>query len=166
MEKNSSFFLWNTHFWNAECDCSPFGEGLLGAPSTYEKAMKYWNGGWDVKFRVHSYSTVDFPGIENPVWKFLFRYNSLIELYKTGNITIVGYWDAEHEYHDCDPVIETVFESDWINRICWSLLGHISHLLADMGVPAHVKNDMHPGSVLNDDDCYEDWMDYSQKIKL
>lgn len=33
-------------------------------------------------------------------------------------------------------------------------LGHVSHLLADMGVPAHVHEDMHAT------DIYEDWMEY------
>jgi len=41
-------------------------------------------------------------------------------------------------------------------------LGHICHLLQDMGVPAHAHLDRHveefPGSLLFGDDCYEDWM--------
>jgi len=46
-------------------------------------------------------------------------------------------------------------------------LGHISHLLADMGVPAHAHLDLHvdprnilefAGSLFTGDDCYEDWM--------
>ena len=36
----------------------------------------------------------------------------------------------------------------------YQYLGHVSHLLADMSVPAHVHEDMH----WPDDDCFEDWM--------
>jgi hypothetical protein len=35
-------------------------------------------------------------------------------------------------------------------------LGHVCHLIGDMGVPAHVHIDYHPNDPL-DDDCYEDW---------
>jgi hypothetical protein len=34
-------------------------------------------------------------------------------------------------------------------------LGHVCHLLEDMGVPAHVHIDFHPPF---DDDCFEDWV--------
>jgi len=35
--------------------------------------------------------------------------------------------------------------------ITWEILGRISHLLADMSVPAHVKNDKHPCDLWNPD---------------
>lgn len=40
--------------------------------------------------------------------------------------------------------------------ITYHYLGHVCHMLGDMGVPAHVHIDYHPNDPL-DDDCYEDW---------
>ena len=67
-----------------------------------------------------------------------------------------------------DRTVEDIVDLYGENKAeAYKQLGHISHLLADMGVPAHAHVDPHvdprnvkefAGSLLFGDDCYEDWM--------
>jgi hypothetical protein len=84
--------------------------------------------------------------------------------------TITHFWDADN---GPDDEVTSVFcngANAWQKaRVLWGMalgeyhsgdmgtayfyLGHVAHLLADMTVPAHAHEDMHPFA-----DAYEDWM--------
>ena len=89
--------------------------------------------------------------------------------------TVTHFWDADDADDDnlthLDVIIPITCPNAWTKikvYLNWSadeylygnrtkaylFLGHMCHLLADMGVPAHVHLDAHA----IDDDCYEDWM--------
>ncbi|MDH5174811.1 MAG: hypothetical protein OEW43_06090, partial [Elusimicrobiota bacterium] len=72
----------------------------------------------------------------------------------------VAFWRGRRSE---DRTVEDIVDLYGENKAeAYKQLGHISHLLADMGVPAHVHVDPHveefPASLLFGDDCYEDWM--------
>jgi len=89
--------------------------------------------------------------------------------------TMTHFWDADNGPDDVvDTNVLTNSENSWQKaEILWGMavgeyrsgdklaayeyLGHVSHLLADQSLPAHVHEDMH----FPDDDCYEDWMTLS-----
>jgi hypothetical protein len=91
--------------------------------------------------------------------------------------TITHFWDADN---GPDDEVTSVFcngANAWQKaRVLWGMalgeyhsgdlgtayfyLGHVAHLLADMTVPAHAHEDMHPYA-----DAYEDWMT-SQRAAL
>jgi hypothetical protein len=89
--------------------------------------------------------------------------------------TMTHFWNADGGPNDVvDTNVLTNSENSWQKaEILWGMavgeyrsgdklaayeyLGHVSHLLADQSVPAHVHEDMH----YPDDDCYEDWMTLS-----
>jgi hypothetical protein len=96
-----------------------------------------------------------------------------------GCLWVDHFWDADQG--PFDPVDMIVVCADGSNswqkaQILWGMavgshaagdlntayeyLGHVAHLLADQSVPAHVHEDAH----WPDDDCYEDWMSYSNAV--
>ncbi len=95
-----------------------------------------------------------------------FRYNSLIDFYKTGRVTIVGYYEcgtnpARWINENLRPALvptNIIMPQAWRDVFVWEILGRIAHLIGDMAVPAHAHNDPHVPIVL-DSDMYEDFME-------
>ena len=83
--------------------------------------------------------------------------NGLALLDKTASSA--GYWAFQDEqnstrYSEAVDLVKSGQTEDERLR-GWRFLGHVLHLLQDMSVPAHVRNDGHPGSYGTNDDNYE-----------
>jgi hypothetical protein len=105
--------------------------------------------------------------LETPL-KLTFHYSSLSELYTTRLITLD--WTPASNYRTYDVTRGeyvqyegTVYLTEqWRDRFVFEILGRMCHLLGDMGVPAHVRNDIHgnedEGILL---DSFEGWFGYN-----
>lgn len=129
----------STHFW--EVDYNDFGNCRITtiwnypAINAYHKAYKYINGGWRLKYL-----------------NYIYKYNSLVDLYVNGNMHWVGYLNENGEEFPRDQWF--VASSELRRILVWEILGRVCHLLADMSIPAHVKLDLH-SCELGDADNYE-----------
>lgn len=88
---------------------------------------------------------------------FGFKYNSLIELFKSGKAWLTGY------YGDC-PLADwiscnygVILGQTWRDTFVWEILGRMCHLLQDMSVPAHTNIDPHGPDDALIDDYYENY---------
>lgn len=180
----------STHFWNADAgdnstinipsdlnDCPlPGGE----IPNAYWKAMHYIYGGWVIKWKPQNGYT--FTASNGHTYRFekqvleypmvvTFYYNSLVDLYKNGNIVFVQYPKSNFRIYNVTLKKYVSISGNFPipagmrNLFVWEILGRTAHLLGDMSVPAHVKNDVHPchvqiplnsnGTIYNEGDTYE-----------
>ncbi|MBK8945433.1 MAG: T9SS type A sorting domain-containing protein [Ignavibacteriae bacterium] len=150
-----------SHFWNADDGPNAltnlsFLAGSDPKPNAYQKIMTYATSGNGIYIMV----LCRLPG---KVWgtaNLYIKYNSLPDLYKNRNLYITR---AEYlgqgstNYNPALKLENSYFSNgvlqDLINIISWEVLGRMTHLIADMSVPAHVHNDDHAGG-----DGYEDYM--------
>lgn len=82
-----------------------------------------------------------------------------MEFFKTGQCYLEGYiglYDPDNPVY-ISPPEPLNMDLAQAKRFAAQILGRVCHLLADMSVPAHVKNDLHPCSV-GDRDTYELFM--------
>ncbi len=155
-----------THFWDADagdnsqielCDLE-----CWSYDNAYKKALHYINGSHEV--------WADFPLCKPPdlAWQagFMFlKYNSLVDLYKNKKLYIVKFVSMSGETKHYNPPVELnddnfsggLTVATFSRIMVWEILGRVAHLLADMSVPAHAKNDKHPCDIL-DPDGYELYM--------
>jgi len=176
------FIASSTHFWDADAgDNSTFDvpgdwSWCGGIGNAYQKALRLlWPstyGQWRVEYRTEQRQwLIDKVGggtvTINTVALGL-TYNSLVEFYTTGNIWVVGYVNIETGQWvtaASDPLLPFLasFGQYYRDEIVWEALGRVAHLIGDMSVPAHAKNDIHPcyaavwPLLIEEGDSYELW---------
>ena len=94
-----------------------------------------------------------------------FEYDSLARFYRDGRCTITGFIDITGKWQTASTVpdqlpLKIIAPKNVRDRIAWEVIGRITHLLGDMGVPAHAHNDIHPPFWWNNDpaDIFEEEM--------
>lgn len=97
-------------------------------------------------------STIDNPEIDAVTWAFKTRSEDTFEF--------LGLFDQEYGWIQAKEYLRKAIESDNPNELygkAWRALGEVMHLVADMTVPAHVRNDGHASIPLieRDPDPYE-----------
>jgi len=144
---------------------SPFIEELGFKTTSEKKKVKEWlrQGGTDedgtlpsvlldwpqMRYLRHFHDPLkawDSAGAE--IWPYQFS-STLVWAQSQSSILSGDYsWSAarEHYYQALIPQYESEFALTFLT------LGHLMHLVADMAVPAHVRNDVHPLG-----DLYEKW---------
>ncbi len=144
----------STHFWDAD-NGDDVKTPIFGSPpiaNAYYKARIYLFGGHRIFFQKKVFdSDVGF------ILGRFYSYNSLAEFYKTGKCYYHGYKKIEHPPVIFETPIELYMDIQNARKYARQILGRVAHLLADMSVPAHVKNDKHPCE-LNNIDGYELYM--------
>jgi hypothetical protein len=149
-----------THFWDADNGDDQMNHFVatlpahihneLGTfPNAFQKMMKfaYPNKFWEINFKMtpgsSEFRLTDGNLITiNHCGGVGIKYNSLVELFKTGHAWITHYYSCPNaEWEDCN--YEVILGEGWRNAIVWEILGRMCHLLEDMSVPAHSHNDEH-----------------------
>jgi hypothetical protein len=132
---NNGWTASSTHFWDVDQGDFQETDINVGVINAYHKAYKYIYGGWRLHYQ-----------------NYVYTYNSLIDLYVSGNVHWVGWVNELGELESRD---QWFIASPELRRLLvWEILGRVCHLLADMSVPAHVHIDTHPCE-LGDEDNYE-----------
>jgi hypothetical protein len=139
-----------THFWKGDDgdNCPGIYENVENA---YYKARLMLFGGHNFLFA----KTAIDPNYGTILGRF-YSYNSLTQFFQTGICYDEGYVSLDGTIHHLSPV-QVNMEITSARKTAYQILGRVAHLLADMGVPAHVHNDAHPCQ-LGDSDEYEMWM--------
>ncbi len=178
-------FVSSTHFWYADNGDNvsttinaALNFGIAGThtfsftvPNAFQKFMKLSNPNrsWTLKYfdgnTQHSSTfTKAGGGTITIIWyDYLgIQYNSLKELYLTGRAWIVGYYNLQGQWVNCN--YEIVLSQGGRDAFTWEILGRMCHLLQDMSVPAHANIDPHdnsndPNSGLRED-SYERYFGY------
>ena len=129
----------------------PSGDGEI--PNAFQKALKYYEGYWDLidvgteycfkasdghKARLYD---INSKSIRN------FQYRGLIDLYKTNYVYLYlasgTYFLQTDEgkvtkfIHFSSSPMVLQLNDETRDNIVWEILGRIAHLLEDMSVPAH-----------------------------
>lgn len=148
----------STHFWNADNgdNCMTPIPLSGNAYNAWYKARIYLFGGHRIFFAKKAFDA----GIGQVILGRYYSYNSLAEFFNTGHCYYEGYVDIAGYAHIGSPQ-EIYMDLTSARNRAYELLGHVAHLLADMGVPAHVHNDLHPCD-LTDPDWYEIYMGGNQ----
>ena len=156
-----------SHFWDADAGdeakshfCTPECNDWDNA---FMKAKHYMKGDYDLML----YCPMCHPPNKAVITATLFlRYNSLVDLYKTGRLYITGFNTNEGDfYYDTryllnDEMLEgSGYTVEALSQtIPWEVLGRMAHLLGDMGVPAHAHVDAHCDIFCSGGtDDFEDW---------
>lgn len=94
-----------------------------------------------------------------------FEYDSLTSFFRDGRCSITGYIDINGRWQTASTVpdrlpLKIIAPKNVRDRIAWEVIGRITHLLGDMGVPAHAHNDIHPPFWWNNEpaDIFEEEM--------
>ena len=169
-----------THFWDADdgdnavnsfyATTPPWHTHTnLGVfPNSYTKLKKFSNPNksWEIKFkmtpgsaefRLASGTLIYIPHCGGVGIK----YNSLVELYKTGKAWITGYYHCPNaDWVSCN--YEVILGQGYRDALVWEILGRMCHLLEDLSVPAHANKDEHGYY----SDPYEDYMSSSLNYSL
>ncbi len=158
------FVASSTHFWDADAG-DESGLNIYGdwdqcpweneIPNAYHKALRYYYGGWYLGYNVSPWLRVQKPNGDwlrliplvppGPVYLY---YKNLANVYNTKRMhtTFLGlagmYNETRRQYEWYDGYV--IVDSGLIDIFVWEILGRIAHLIGDMSVPAHVKNDPHP----------------------
>ncbi len=142
-----------THFWKADD-----GDNVLtpipsfgNAENAYYKARIFLFGGHRIFFKKVSFD----PDIGQVILGRFYSYNSLFEFFRTGRCYYEGYIDLAGYVH-LNSTQEIYMDITAAQKYSYQILGRVSHLLADMSVPAHSHNDFHPCNF--DPDYYEHYM--------
>ena len=174
-----------THFWDADAGdgsrinlCIPT---CYDYENAYETALRYVNGGFPFMMSTQLRSpTGQFPlelvAFGGPLnghvarfvntigqTSFYFSYSSLVQLFQTGVVTCetadYAWWPGLEAWGSVYNE-QFVLSADVRQRLAFTFLGRIAHLLGDMSVPAHAHNDPHPPNILGfgNPDLYEDFM--------
>lgn len=141
-----------THFWEADqgdnaltnLDWVPH----LQIPNAYQKIMRYYSDMWiGINSRVEArtvqgeqvrlYNVAGYEGAN-------MHYNSLIELFKYGTMYVPYAIVLNLQTGQSRGYSGTIYLNESLkNKIVFEILGRMSHLLADMSVPAHTHNNSH-----------------------
>lgn len=139
-----------SHFWNADAgDNSKFQLPVLVGnyyKNAYQKARVYIYGsdteghkGIYINGNALANESVCVPLDRDGLF---ISYNSLFDFYNTGTYYVEGFQLFGFNFWTtCGPFTLSKDKRDFI---VWEILGRVTHLLGDMGVPAHVHNDEHP----------------------
>ncbi len=167
-----------SHFWNADAGDASTIEicdvGCGNYQNAYQKSLRYLlpglHGRWTAKLTwpaglSHFYLQAGGTGSIFHYGMIGFEYDSLVQFYRDGRCTISGYLDGNGEWvsaavrPDILPM-RIVAPKNVRDRIAWEVIGRITHLLGDMGVPAHAHNDIHPPFWWNNEpaDIFEEEM--------
>ena len=135
------------HFWNADYgDNDPVT--ILGTDdNALKKAEHLWYGTHNFFVGV---SFADY-GVVDKVDQY-----GLSNLYHTGNVKWIGYWNSIGQYFSKN--LNKTYTTEYRRRISYDILGRICHLLADMSVPAHAHNDAHSPVSEEGTDDFEQWV--------
>jgi hypothetical protein len=159
---NKGFDPSSTHFWNAQSGDGahtqlPFGEVVQNA---FEKAKRYYFGKSefsDFSITRHGFMipVLNYPRGLFALNSYTLSYPSLCDVYHNASLT----------FKDASYGFEVFFLWFDLGCICWNIdlhgasyplnaterkrfsyniFGRMLHLLADMSVPAHTHNDLHP----------------------
>ncbi|NCS88069.1 MAG: T9SS type A sorting domain-containing protein [Ignavibacteria bacterium] len=144
----------STHFWHGDLgdDTKTPIPASPDAYNAYYKAKIYLFGGHSIFFAKKAFD----PFLGGDILGRFISYNSLIEFFNTGHCYLEGYMDISGTTHFFPPE-EYYIDLDAAQRRAYQILGHVVHLLTDLGVPAHAHADLHP-CPLNDEDAYEMYM--------
>jgi len=140
-----------THFWIADNgdNSKVWIPATLAIDRQFENAfMKlqmYMNGGWKLLY---------LP--EGGQYIKEYKYTSLTQLAKTGQILQTGYYSIVGDHTTLNPPLQVNLTDVNRKRFVYEILGRMCHLIEDMCVPAHVHGDAHPPT---DKDYYEEDMD-------
>jgi tetratricopeptide (TPR) repeat protein len=143
-----------THFWNADNgdDCTTPISGSGNVQNAWTKARIFLFGGHRILF---AKVTIDSE-LNQVIFGRYYSYNSLADFFTTGHCYSEGYVDMSYNSHFWAPE-EHHMNLESARKRAYEILGHVAHLLADMGVPAHIHDDMHPCDT-GDPDGYELYM--------
>ncbi len=159
-----------THFWSPHWGDTwkPYLIASGHKPNAYMKALRYFGGSdWQTYyfdewqdyffFNRNAYLGVPVNGTEIRVISTKYQYNNLCNFLSEGNAILVGVTDIAGytSYH-----YQQVQFSDIVRKqYGFNILGRMLHLLGDMSVPAHTRNDDHKCSPpLPDPELYEVFM--------
>jgi hypothetical protein len=149
-----------SHFWDADAgDESKLSVWYMsGTPfnNAYQKVLRYIKpeiyGHWAAKVHFPGYPTV-FYRPDGTTFDFYSRgevgieYDNIIDFYSNGVVRIVGYYNDLGQwvtpYMDFNLPITIRLGQSSRDRIVYEIIGRVAHLIGDMGVPAHVHNDIH-----------------------
>jgi hypothetical protein len=156
----------STHFWNAD-----FGEGHKTPIMFSEPAYNAWFkartylGGWFTPLEF------DMPKIliactgwdeelQQIIMGRIYKYYNLWGTYSTGGVKYIGYVTLDMTAHYFQNPQYIYWSEHSRKNITMQILGRIAHLLADMSVPAHIHDDIHPCNVIffHYGDYYEVYM--------
>lgn len=144
-------------------------------PNAYQKFMKYVNGGWELNINLILYG---FPtrsdgtgGCATQRAIVTFRYNSLKDLYLNKNIyvTKVTWLSGQQTIYNAPIKFRSYHWSSlnsgsynlFFSKLTFEILGRMCHLLGDMSVPAHSRNDIHGSDATGiRQDTYEKYFGY------
>gem|GEM_PF-1773709 len=110
--------------------------------------------------RIFFYGKAYDPELGQVILGRFYSYQSLIDFYLTGRCYSEGYADLAGFAHLWNKYL-IYMDTEAARKRVWEILGRVAHLLGDMGVPAHVHNDLHPPIVEGGTDSYEDAMSAS-----
>ena len=162
---DGSYFSPNTsctHFWDAD-QGDYYYTTCPTWPTTYEnsymKSLEFWYGHL-LNSQAGSLIVGPFQYNFDVFYYVRIKYNTLGEALKNhDNVWVTHWWDpTEHTWWEENPpqpfipyIIENTNPSlteeeanGWLNRVLWTSVGRMCHLIEDMGVPAHAHNNMHP----------------------
>jgi len=140
--------------------------------NAFDKMLRYKNGEWVLWFPDIIYSTntannhrlIITPEIVIPPNRFgisldytsltAFYNNPLMSLLSDQNGHFIVFDSTAQQFISPESVSEILVDEYVKDRIVWEILGRMSHLLADMSVPAHTHRDEH--GILAD--SFENWM--------
>ena len=167
--ENNDGFVSSTHFWDAD-NGDNVATDMYGAidfltfpttfqftiPNAYQKLMMYAypNQVWTLNYQNGYTRTIsDFQLPNGNIVTFDWyatlglTYANLIDLYKTGRAWIVGYYNLNGQWItsniDSRLPCEVVLSQSWRDIFVWEILGRMSHLIQDVGSPAHANVDPH-----------------------
>ncbi|MBZ0180450.1 MAG: hypothetical protein K8F36_14285 [Melioribacteraceae bacterium] len=155
----------NSHFWKPDLSDPFHTYGLEFVSGTYhnayEKCGKYWYGDEQMIFLGPLFfesntpeGTLLYNNGYSPTTSYdliIIRYNKLANMYKNGNYFIDGVLATGSNsitwFNNPIEIFDGQFigvNSVFARTLAGNILGRICHLIADMNIPAHVKEKSHP----------------------
>ncbi len=151
----------NSHFWDIDHPNRQLNFGILSAESAYSKSIKYINDDWMKEFifpgswgETIEYKWFLSPRENNNAFLYHWYSKSSVRVFYSCNMVLMKYkFDERFDYYKN-------FGNGFCKMIFFNILGRLSHLLADMGVPEHARQSPHLY-----DHCspYEDWLGGGEK---
>lgn len=153
----------STHFWDPEGNSCIFNLPDESKMDIFEycyenslmKSKCYWNG---KKFANDDWLFINVPVLSGPniphsnYYRLFLRFDNLANVYKYNQIYVYDVYTNSFPPIRYQPPNGPTLLMNYniengtrakIEAICWEIVGRISHLIGDAGVPAHAHNDVH-----------------------